>query len=153
MTGDARAAKRVYRVRNSAQFRFLLDRRPVARTAHFALHAWCWQGVAVAPRSPAGELLFAPAEAAWLGVMTPKRWARRAVTRNAVRRQVYALGAALGREWPTSARVVRLCASFSPEQFPSATSSALRRAVRAELQQLFAQAAARLAAMPSGGAA
>lgn len=147
------AARPLRRVRASAQFRFLLDRRPVARTAHFALHAWRWQGSDQAPRSPAGELLFAPADAAWLGAMTPKRWARRAVTRNAIRRQVYALGAALGAQWPASAQVVRLRAAFPAHQFPSATSPALRRAVRAELQQLFAQAAVQPPAAVEHGAA
>lgn len=73
--------------------------------------------------------------------MTPKRWARRAVTRNAIRRQIYALGGELALALPPAAHVVRLRAAFDRSQFPSASSLALKQAVRAELQQLFARAA------------
>ena len=77
----------------------------------------------------------------WLGAMTPKRWARRAVTRNAIRRQVYALGGEWASALPPGAHVVRLRAGFDRKQFPSASSPALKQAVRMELQQLFARAA------------
>jgi ribonuclease P protein component len=81
--------------------------------------------------------LFAPAETAWLGAMTPKRWARRAVTRNTIRRQIYAVGDGLDVPLCAGAHLVRLRAAFAPAQFPSARSEALKRAVRAELVQLF----------------
>ena len=73
--------------------------------------------------------------------MVPKRWARRAVTRNAIRRQIYALGAELSHALPQAAHVVRLRVGFDRREFPSATSQALKQAVRTELQQLFARAA------------
>ena len=41
---------------------------------------------------------------------------------------------------PAAVHVVRLRAGFDKAQFPSATSVPLKRAVRAELQQLFAGA-------------
>ena len=69
----------------------------------------------------------------------PKRWARRAVTRNAIRRQIYAL--ADGAPLPQAAHVVRLRSGFDRSRFASASSDALKRAVRAELEQLFARAA------------
>ncbi len=68
--------------------------------------------------------------------MLPKRWARRAVTRNALRRQIYAV-AALATELPVQALVVRLRRAFDVREFPSASSDALKRAARAELTQLF----------------
>ena len=70
--------------------------------------------------------------------MVPKRWARRAVTRNAIRRQIYAVGADRLAALP-GARLVRQHAVFSLAQFPSATSTALKGAVRAELLELLAR--------------
>ena len=70
--------------------------------------------------------------------MIPKRWARRAVTRNAIRRQIYTVSQDFEAQLPAAAHVVRLRAAFDVREFPSATSAALKKAVRAELQQLFA---------------
>ena len=90
----------------------------------------------------ASEPLFSVADV-WLGAMVPKRWARRAVTRNAIKRQIYAVANALESPLPSAAHVVRLRATFDRKQFVSASSCALKQAVRAELLQLFARAAAR----------
>ncbi len=86
----------------------------------------------------------------WLGAMVPKRWARRAVTRNAIKRQIYAVAADLDSPLPQAAHVVRLRATFDRKQFVSATSCALKHAVRAELVQLFARAAAATATRRAG---
>lgn len=75
--------------------------------------------------------------APWLGAVIPKRWARRAVTRNTIKRQIYAVAQEFALQLPDAALVVRLRSGFDRAQFTSATSDALRRAVRAELQQLF----------------
>jgi ribonuclease P protein component len=83
----------------------------------------------------------------WMGAMTPKRWARRAVTRNTIKRQIYTVSAAFEPQLPAAAHVVRLRAGFDRKQFISATSDLLKQAVRAELQQLFSRAA------PAGPAA
>lgn len=118
------------RLRNRAQFQALLAGRPVARTAHFALHRLSL------PMDGEGETaLFTPAEPAWLGAMVPKRWARRAVTRNAIRRQIHGLGAEAFAQ-AHGARLIRLHAAFPPAQFPSATSAALKRVVQGELREL-----------------
>jgi ribonuclease P protein component len=83
----------------------------------------------------------------WLGAMVPKRWARRAVTRNTIKRQIYTVGASfeamLEQVAPDAAHVVRLRSTFDRKQFVSATSDQLKQAVRAELQQLFAHAVKR----------
>ncbi len=78
----------------------------------------------------------------WLGAMTPKRWAKRAVTRNAIKRQIYNVAAQppAPLQQP-AAHVVRLRATFDRKQFLSASSPLLKAAVRAELQQLFERAA------------
>ncbi len=75
--------------------------------------------------------------------MVAKRWAKRAVTRNAIKRQIYSLSADFAATLPVAAHVVRLRAAFDRQQFVSATSEELKMAVRQELQQLFARAVAR----------
>lgn len=72
--------------------------------------------------------------------MVPKRWAKRAVTRNTIKRQIYALGAEFEPRLMFAAHVVRLRSTFDRKQFVSATSDVLRQAVRAELKQLFKRA-------------
>jgi ribonuclease P protein component len=72
--------------------------------------------------------------------MVPKRWAKRAVTRNAIKRQIYSLSSELETTLANAAHVVRLRAAFDRAQYVSATSDALKRAVRSELQQLFSRA-------------
>ncbi len=80
--------------------------------------------------------------------MVPRRHARRAVTRSLVKRQMRAqmLGAVAGGGsapiLPKGLWVLRLKAPFDRAQFPSAASVALREAVRSELAQLLAGAAA-----------
>jgi ribonuclease P protein component len=73
----------------------------------------------------------------WIGAMVPKRWARRAVTRNAIKRQIYAVSNCFADRLPSAAHVVRLRATFDRKQFISATSEQLKIAVRQELEQLF----------------
>lgn len=129
------------RLKTRAQFQTLLAGPPVARTAHFALHRLDWPVVATSA-APAAAL-FVPPGGVWLGAMVPKRWARRAVTRNAIRRQIHALGAGGGEGSVTLApgvHLVRLRAAFATSAFPSASSVALKRAVRGELLRLFARA-------------
>ena len=88
------------------------------------------------------SVLFALSDV-WLGAMVAKRWAKRAVTRNAIKRQIYSVSADFETMLPAAAHVVRLRAAFDPKQFISATSETLKVAVRQELQQLFARATAR----------
>jgi ribonuclease P protein component len=73
--------------------------------------------------------------------MVPKRWARRAVTRNAIKRQIYAISEKFEVRLPSAAHVVRLRSGFDRQQFISATSTLLKQAVRLELEQLFERAA------------
>ncbi len=73
--------------------------------------------------------------------MVPKRWARRAVTRNAIKRQIYNVSERYGERLPVAAHVVRLRTTFDRKLFISATSDQLKLAVRLELEQLFERAA------------
>ncbi len=72
--------------------------------------------------------------------MVPKRWARRAVTRNAIKRQIYNVSEHFGDRLPLAAHVVRLRATFDRKHFISATSEPLKLAVRQELEKLFERA-------------
>lgn len=125
----------------------------VSRTAHFALHRMEFDVGSDGPASegrfpitPTGpgsvgpKALFAVREP-WIGALVPKRWAKRAVTRNAIKRQIYTVSQTIEPPLPAAAHVVRLRAGFDRQQFASATSDALKRAVRGELQDLFARAA------------
>ncbi|WP_313071389.1 ribonuclease P protein component [Melaminivora sp.] len=144
----------MHRLKTRPQFQAVLAGGTVARTAHFALHRLMLNadapleapsgGDAGAPQPPLHPLFLLPAGTAaapWLGAMVPKRWARRAVTRNAIKRQIRAVAHEHGARLPVqAAHVVRLRATFDRGQFVSASSEALKRAVRAELEQLFARA-------------
>lgn len=72
----------------------------------------------------------------WIGAMVPKRWAKRAVTRNAIKRQIYSVSAEALLRYPQSALLVRLRREFSRKDFPSAESPLLKTAVRAEVLTL-----------------
>ena len=79
----------------------------------------------------------------WLGAMVPKRWAKRAVTRNMIKRKIYSLADSASTnaavDSADAAYVVRLRSAFDPRLFKSATSQPLRLAVSQELSSLFAQ--------------
>ena len=80
-----------------------------------------------------------PKSAVWLGAMVPKRWAKRAVTRSAIKRQIYNVSADFELILGRRAHLVRLRATFDRKQFVSASSDVLKASVRAELQQLFSR--------------
>jgi len=145
----------VQRLRTKAQFEAVMaGGTTVARTEHFALHRASLQPTsateslpstggspedqATGPRSTRSPALFAVRGEPWLGAIVPKRWARRAVTRNAIKRQIYTVSLDFEAALPAAAHVVRLRTGFDKAQFHSATSPALKQAVRAELQRLFA---------------
>jgi ribonuclease P protein component len=75
-----------------------------------------------------------------LGFVVPKRWARRAVTRNLIRRQMREAARRHQQRIAVGGEVLlRQRAALDRAHFASAASTALRDAVRAELDLLFAQ--------------
>ena len=102
-----------------ADFDAVMAAGVVAVTSHFALHQ---QNSGSKSR---------------IGAVVPKRWARKAVTRNLIKRQIYALGL---QSWvtdlPDADRVIRLRKTFDTKHFISASSPNLQHAVRTELHQL-----------------
>ena len=152
------------RVVHRAEFERLLAAAAVSRSAHFALHhlpastrvcAEGSQGTVGSTLSTGSDTngstpvdnLPVPQRFA---VVVPKRHARRAVTRNALKR--------LGRQammrhadrLPAGLWLLRLRAGFALREFVSARSAALIDAVRSELEGLFGSASARLASPPGG---
>jgi len=112
-----------------AQYQAVMSCGVVSKTPHFVLHSW---SPATAPEAAPfieGRLL--------LGALIPKRWAKRAVTRNLIKRQIYEVSALYAHELTPTAHVVRLRAEFDKRHFVSASSTVLKKAVRNELTQLF----------------
>jgi ribonuclease P protein component len=148
------------RMQRPADFECALAAQARARSAHFAAHH-----VARMPsRSAAAlerasrpnlstgdpEVCAQPVDEApaqvpdrcWYGAVVPKRHARKAATRNLLRRQIRAAmerhhGALAHGLW-----LVRLRAPFEARRYRSATSDALRTAARDELDALLTRAAA-----------
>lgn len=144
------------RLLTRAQFQAVLAGTTVAKSPHFALHSQSLSMTQAdrpktspadpAPaesrsesqgplRSPVRPLFAQPGP--WLGAMVPKRWAKRAVTRNTIKRQIYAVCSDFSPQDEQAAFVVRLRRDFSKQAFHSASSDLLKQAVRAELQTLF----------------
>ena len=136
------------RLKTRQQFQAVLACAPLARTEHFVMHRLDLQTPEQAVASAAAAALPFPADGLWLGAMVPKRWARRAVTRNLIKRQIYSAAARHAAALPGAAYLVRLRSGFDRLQFKSAASDALRAAVHAEIDRLFSKAArpARVAA-------
>lgn len=138
------ASGRLEHIRHRAQFQWVLAGPPVVKTAHFALHlaALDTSGGAKPQPEVLARPLF-PHPASWVGTLVPKRWARRAVTRNLMRRQIYAVAAEHTATLAHRAVVVRLRSGFDRKVYPSAASDALKAVVRGELLQLFERLGAR----------
>jgi ribonuclease P protein component len=77
----------------------------------------------------------------WLGLVVPKRHAKRSVTRNLIKRQMRAVMAALADTLPPGLWVLRLKAPFDRKQFTSPASDALRLTAHDELALLLQRAA------------
>ncbi|WP_157991569.1 ribonuclease P protein component [Caldimonas tepidiphila] len=157
-----RALPPLGRLKDKADFESALDRgqgRVLAKSPHFVVH---YSPVLAPPRGklstgevpleqqPVDDLQPGPASppsaVVRVGAVLPKRLARRAVTRNLLKRQIHAAAARALPQLRGGAWVLRLRSPIDKAEFPSAASDALRHAVREELDALLAQAAKRLSA-------
>ncbi|GCL64776.1 ribonuclease P protein component [Pseudaquabacterium pictum] len=154
----------VGRILRSADFQRVLAMPPRSRSTHFAAHH-----VPACPSVPAkpqrqvistelstgdapscppavDDLPAAAPEPApqgqWLGLVVPKKHARRAVTRNLIKRQMRAVMASAGAALPAGLWVLRLKAPFDRQVFTSPGSVPLLQAARDELHLLLQRAAA-----------
>lgn len=131
------------RLQTRAQFDAVLGHRALASTEHFVLH--CSDRMDAQPIHQAAlveppRTALTGLEQSAIGAMVPKKWARRAVTRNLIRRQIYSLAEHQLPHRPGLAYVVRLRRSFSAQRFLAASSVPLKNEVRAQLLLLLAQA-------------
>jgi ribonuclease P protein component len=128
----------------TADFKRGLASRPRARSEHFMLHHVALPATAgTAELSTAGyREAVRPVDDCRLGLIVPKRHARRSVTRNLIKRQGRAAFAAWKARLEPGDWLLRLRSPYAPAQFASAASAALRGLVRDELQALFADASA-----------
>jgi ribonuclease P protein component len=132
----------VERLHQWSEFQAVMSAGSVARTPHFVLHQW--QPPAKASTGSGFEetpTLFVDG-VLMMGALTPKRWAKRAVTRNLIRRQIHAVSREFEKSLTPTAYVVRLRAAFNPSSFLSASSDVLKQTVREELKQLFSRVSA-----------
>lgn len=155
----------VGRIVKSADFERVLAMPPRARSEHFAMHHL--PGEPARPAKPTGrrsdvELstsvppardrivddsvlssrkTLANAARLWLGMVVPKRHARRAVSRNLMKRQMRAAVQRHAADLEAGLWVMRLRAPFDKARFVSAASAALKQAACAELEGLLASAA------------
>jgi ribonuclease P protein component len=139
---QARDRCAVARLKQWSEYQAVMSAGSVARTSHFVLHQW--QPAVNASTGSGFEkapTLFVEGVLA-LGALTPKRWAKRAVTRNLIRRQIHAVSQEFEGDLKPTAYVVRLRATFDPQKFVSASSDLLKHTVREELKQLFGKVSA-----------
>ena len=150
------------RIQRAADFERLLGQSSRARSSWFAVHHLSsLPSRAVSPRhslltglstdsSPAAapHVDESPPTGVvtghWLGLVVPKRLAKRAVTRNLVKRLVRATlleQLRAGVPLPPGLWAVRLRSPIDRRQFPSASSEALRSRLREELGTLWRRAA------------
>lgn len=150
----------VGRILRSADFQRVLASPPRSRSTHFAAHH-----VSAGPSLPAKPVRQALAQdlstgdapswpqavdegvltgptGQWLGLVVPKKHARRSVTRNLIKRQMRAVMASASAGLPPGLWVLRLKAPFDRHVFLSPASVPLLHAARDELQLLLQRAVA-----------
>jgi ribonuclease P protein component len=122
----------------------LLASASISKTPHFSLHAL--PSAALVQKLPTAAAPVRPQSVDNLMgpmLVVPKRHAKRAVTRNLIKRQMRHAARRRQTELPpATALLIRLRGAFDVRQFPSAASAALRAAVRSELDALFDRAGA-----------
>lgn len=137
------------RILKAADFERVLQTSSRARSHWFALHHLVGSPSRTVPNSlstahaPDGHRVVDEPDGHWLGLVVPKRLARRSVTRTLVKRLGRAgLSDQLRSETPLPAGlwVLRLRTPIDKKQFPSAASDPLRTALRDDLQLLWKRA-------------
>jgi ribonuclease P protein component len=139
----------------AARFELAMAVRPIARSAHFMVHHLAIKKLSTGHTPSSSEVVAVkePVDnsvddllemtALRLGLVVPKRHARRSVTRTLVKVQIRAgirrhLDSLVAGDW-----VVRLRAPIDRKQFPSARSETLAALLHAEIDALLGDATRR----------
>lgn len=151
----------VGRILRSVDFQSVLATAPRSRSTHFSVHHVAAQpSVAKKPvkktvaheLSTSGEqscpqsvddLSHLPLVGCWLGLVVPKRHARRSVTRNLLKRQMREVMTSRADSLAPGLWVLRLKAPFDRKLFTSPASDPLRHSAHDELEQLLQRASVR----------
>lgn len=129
---------------DASRFQAALRTRPCGRTEHFFVH--CLPAPAPAEKLSTVENVTVTRGVddygfTRLGLVVPKRFAKRAVTRTLIKRQIRAAVSRCDANLAIADWVVRLRAPIDRQCYPSARSVALALALRVELDLLFAKLA------------
>ncbi len=142
----------------ASDFTQVLNAPPRARSVHFVVHHLPRRpsaGKKVVPTPGSTDLSTAatpvlslpvdesPVTGLWLGLVVPKRHAKRAVTRTLLKRRIRAAVATTAAALAPGLWVVRLRTPFDRSEFISAASERLASAASDELAMLMAAAVAR----------
>ncbi|CAK7021553.1 ribonuclease P protein component [Saezia sanguinis] len=140
MTSAPQVQVKVARLQTHAQFEAVLQQSVSISNFYFVLH----HGASKLSTEPQQEKLQSVDnlffQGSRLGLIIPKRWAKRAVTRSLVKRQCRAQFALAAADLPAGDWIIRLRRSLDSGQWNSASSPALKQHVRQEIQHLLAQA-------------
>lgn len=134
-----------------------MGQRPCARSAHFSVHYLPPQQLSTTPAQPGPAPVDDATSASTgggilrLGLVVPKRHARRAVTRTLIKHQLRERLRERLPDLPAGEWVLRLRAPIDRKAFPSARSDALALSLREELGTLLHDAARRLRRGPGAG--
>jgi len=127
----------IKRIKEWAQFQQLMAYPPVARSQHFVVHRGYGHDVSVPPAGAENAMAQASLlKGLCMATLIPKRWAKRAVTRNAMKRQIMAAFSNEQKNLLPVPHLVRLQSSFDTRVFNSASSASLKIVVAQEVGQL-----------------
>lgn len=127
----------VGRLRSHAQYEHVLAGVVFVRNAYFALH-YCQQMLSTEKTHDDVRLVDkTDIQHIRFGLIIPKRWAKRAVTRSLIKRQCRLNFIQMAGVLPAGDWVIRLRRAIDPQRWPSAASSALKEYVNKELRQVF----------------
>lgn len=148
------AGRTAWQSLSTADFAVALAAPMASKSPHFALHHLPIRPRSAAKRAPAPLVPELSTDAApngsqdvdnlaqpgqwWLGLVVPKRHAKRSVTRNLIKRQMRAHADQHRDQLAPGQWVIRLRAPFDPRRFPSANSAPLSAVAREELARAFA---------------
>ena len=151
--------RRPWQSLKTGDFAAALSSKALSKTTHFALHHLAVEPCSSRRQRPEPLMPELSTDVApkqnppvdnsneldrwWLGLVVPKRHARRAVTRSLIKHQMRALADLHQARLPRGQWVLRLRAPFDPRRYHSAASPALQQAARTELAQVFADAVVR----------
>ena len=109
-------------------FQEVLRAGATTKTEHFTLYRLN----ALSDKSKIAE-----ADNLQIGLIVPKRQARKAVTRNAIKRQAYSISRELASEYANELHVIRLSKEFERKDYHSASSKLLKTEIDKEIRALY----------------